>query len=176
MRALVVLVVGCLAGCSHGGDASGAAAAPSSRQASPDVQLAAHPAGAAVDTPATLQPDLAKAQALLRPEETLDSLTFDANGAATAQGSVDGYKSTAWAVAVPAGRALTVSLASANQNISFDVWDVNVSGAVHRGEVDGREAIVKSSADTTYLIRPGLPRAMARRDEQGEYTLQLQLR
>jgi len=176
MRAFLVLVIGCLAGCSQGGDTSGAAA---TRQSSSDARSAANPAGSTVaGATATLQPDLTRAQALLTPDETLDSLKVDSSGAATVQGSVDGYKSAAWAVAVPAGHALTVSLESANKNISFNVWDVNVSnaGAVHRGEVDGREAIIKSTADTTYLIRPGQPRAMARRDEQGEYTLHIQLR
>ncbi len=40
-----------------------------------------------------------------------------------------------------------------------------------RGEVDGETAELKASKDTTYVITPYQPRAMARRDETGSYTL-----
>lgn len=127
---------------------------------------------------AALAIDLAKAKALLAPDESLETISLDANGIATTTGRVDGYKSTAWAISVDAGQTLTVTLTSPNKNISFNLWDVNASdsGAIHRGELDGSTAVFTANAATTLLVRPGQPRAQARRNEGGDYELRIERR
>lgn len=128
--------------------------------------------------------NLDASRALLSEDEALQPLNFVAIGATTTGGSVVGYKSTAFAVPVAAGQTLTVTFAPSNTNLYMNIQDVaDQSGAaVYRGEFDAtteelqsgtnrRVATLRASRDTTYLIRPYQPRAMARRNERGEFTL-----
>jgi hypothetical protein len=117
--------------------------------------------------------DVAGAQALLSPDETLEVLTFADPGSTITSGTVIGYQSTAYAVPVAAGQTLRVVFEPASANLYMNVVDtVDHSGAaVHRGETDGSVAIIRAPRDMTYLIRPFQPRAMARRNESGQYTL-----
>jgi hypothetical protein len=138
--------------------------------ASPPVPSTKATVPAASAVPAA---DVAGAQALLSPDETLEVLTFADRGSTITSGTVVGYKSTAYAVPVAARQTLRVVFEPANANLYMNVADTaDQSGAaVHRGEVDGSTAIITAPRDATYVIRPFQPRAMARRNESGRYTL-----
>ena len=156
-RALTAVLMGALAAC--GGDGTSASA--------PEAPASAIPSPPAVDT--------AGAQGLLGPDETLQVVRLPAVGSTTVSGTVVGYESNAYAVAVAAGRTLRVDFRPSNTNLYMNIHDTaDQSGAaVHRGEVDGPDAVLSPSAPTTYLIRPYQPRAAARRDETGDYTIRI---
>lgn len=111
--------------------------------------------------------NLEAAKARMSPDNTPQPLSFFRDGSTTVQGTVLGYKAPAYVVPVAAGQTLTVELESPSSNIYFNVVDAqDASGAaVFRGEVDGGKADIKAAADTTYLVTPFQPRAMARRGE-----------
>lgn len=117
--------------------------------------------------------DTAAAQAMLSPDQTLQTLNFPETGTTTVTGRIAGYKSVVYAVPAKAGQTLTVTMATASTSAYFNVKDVrDQSGAaVHRGEVDGAKATIAVPADTTYLIDPFLVRAVARRGSTADYTL-----
>ena len=152
-----------LAGC--GQQAAKPAEAPAEVPAAP----AAEPAPVAV-APAV---DQAALRGLLSPEETLEVLSLDASGAASASGEVKGYKTTVYAVPVAQGQTLSVSFEPSNTNLYMNVVDAaDTSGAAaHRGEVDGPNASVTTPKAGVYLIKPFQPRATARRGESGTFKL-----
>ena len=152
--ALVALLTGTLAACGGGTSA-------------PTSQAPAAPSVPSVDT--------AGAQGLLSADETLQVVSMPATGSTTVSGTVAGYESNAYAVPVGAGQTLRVDFQSSNTNLYMNIHDTaDQSGAaVHRGEVDGPSAVLSPAAPTTYLIRPFQPRAMARRNETGDYTIQI---
>jgi hypothetical protein len=137
----------------------------------------------ATSTPTTQAPtapslpsaDTAGAQGLLSPDETLQVVSMPPAGSTTIFGAVAGYRSTAYAVPVAPGQTLRVAFQPSNANLYMNIHDTtDQSGAaVHRGEVDGPDAVLTASAPTTWLIRPFQPRAMARRNETGDYTIQI---
>lgn len=138
-------------------------------------------APAAVPTPAPAPAPVAAAPALdqaalkglLSPDETLEVVTLDATGAASASGEVKGYKAPVYAVPVAAGQTLSVTFEPSNTNLYVNVVDAaDTSGAaVHRGDVDGPKATVTAPKAGVYLIKPFQPRATARRDEAGTFKL-----
>ena len=150
-----------LAGC--GQQASAPEAKPV--EAAPPVAAAPIAAPPAVDRAAI--------QALMSPDETLEIVTLDASGAASASGEVKGYKAPVYAVQVAQGQTLSVTFEPSNTNLYINVVDAaDTSGAaVHRGEVDGPQASVTAPKAGVYLIKPYQPRAMARRDEAGTFKL-----
>ena len=97
-----------LAGC--GQRAEGPAEAPAEVPAAP----AAAPAPVAV-APAV---DQAALKGLLSPDETLEVLTLDATGAASASGEVKGYKATVYAVPVAQGQTLSVTFEPSNRRVA----------------------------------------------------------
>jgi hypothetical protein len=133
----------------------------------PQAQTPAAPSLPTVDT--------AGAQGLLSPDETLQVVSLPPAGSTTVSGTVVGYRSNAYAVPVAAGQTLTVEFQPSNTNLYINIHDTgDQSGAaVFRGEVEGMRAVLTASAPTTYLVRPYQPRAMARRDERGDYTLRI---
>ncbi|MCX7586953.1 PPC domain-containing protein [Phenylobacterium sp. 58.2.17] len=152
-----------LAGC--GQQAAKPAEAPAEVPAAP----AAAPAPVAV-APAV---DQAALKGLLSPDETLEVLSLDASGAASASGEVKGYKTTVYAVPVAQGQTLSVTFEPSNTNLYMNVVDAaDTSGAAaHRGEVDGPNASVTAPKAGVYLIKPFQPRATARRGESGTFKL-----
>lgn len=150
-----------LAGCGQ------QAEAPAEVPAAP----AAEPAPVAV-APAV---DQAALKGLLSPDETLEVLSLDATGAASASasGEVKGYKTTVYAVPVAQGQTLSVTFEPSNTNLYMNVVDAaDTSGAAaHRGEVDGPNASVTAPKAGVYLIKPFQPRATARRGESGTFKL-----
>ncbi|WP_312166106.1 hypothetical protein [Phenylobacterium sp.] len=140
-------------------------------------QQAAKPADAPAEAPAPVAAapalDPAALQALLTPDETLEVVSLDAAGAASASGEVKGYKAPVYAVPVAAGQTLSVTFEPSNANLYVNVADAaDTSGAaVHRGEVDGPQASVTAEKAGVYLIKPFQPRATARRGEGGTFKL-----
>ena len=100
-------------------------------------------------------------------------LNFAQVGTQTVQGVVRGYAAPVYAVPVAKGQTLTVEFAPSNTNLYINVSDAaDQSGAaLHRGETDGATASLKADRDTTYVIAPYQPRAMARRGENGDFSL-----
>lgn len=76
--------------------------------------------------------DAAAAQALLSCDETLQSITLDETGPTTVTGEVAGYRSTAWAVAVGAGRALSVRFEPSNTHLYMKIADTADPGGTTR--------------------------------------------
>lgn len=160
------------------GDRPGAAPQAAS-EATPDLSGRAASAPQAVseaaDAARPLPPvDEAAARALVQEDgSTLETLTFDRVGSVSKAGMVKGYAAPVYAVPVAAGQTLTVVFKPSNTNLYINIRDAaDTSGsAVFRGEVDGETAELKASRDTTYVITPYQPRAMARRGSEGGYGL-----
>ncbi|MCA9410786.1 MAG: META domain-containing protein [Candidatus Omnitrophica bacterium] len=118
--------------------------------------------------------DVEGAKSLLSPDETLKVLDIPVGkGEVLKDMKIQGYKSDAFAVAVPAGNRLRVELKTDNTSTYFNVHDTrDQSGAaIHRGDIDGPIAVINATEPVTYLIRPYLYRAAARRGETSDYTL-----
>lgn len=162
-RPLAGLVVSLLVLSACAGGSTSSTPAPSSTSGAP-----VH--AAAKGLPAV---DTAAAQALLSPDQTLQTVSFAETGTTTISGRIVGYTSVAYAVPARAGQTLTVVISTASTSAYFNVKDVrDQSGAaVHRGEMDGAKATIAVPADTTYVIDPYLVRAVARRGSAADYTL-----
>jgi hypothetical protein len=117
--------------------------------------------------------DLAVVQARLSPDETPSVVEFPRTGSRIVTGQVTGYKTQVWIVPVAAGQTLTVAFAPSNTNLYVNILDADDDSglAVHRGEVDGPRATLAAVQDAVFIIRPFQPRATARRNETGDYTL-----
>lgn len=165
------LVVTFVSACS-GGSSGGSGAATSVQTASAPTTAPAVPAQAS-GAKALPTVDTAAAQSLLSQDQTLQAVSFADSGSTTVSGTIQGSKSVAYAVPAKAGQTLTVKMTTTSTSAYFNVRDVrDQSGAaVHRGEIDGSEAIIYVPADTTYLIDPYLVRAVARRGSTASYTL-----
>lgn len=159
---LVTLVAACSGG-SGGGGTTPAVAAPSTPVAQAPAVV-----------PKGLPPvNTSAAQALLSPDQVLQTIDFPEAGSKTVSGRIEGSKSTAYAVPAKAGQTLTVTMTTSSSSAYFNVRDVrDQSGAaIHRGEIDGQKATISVPVDTTYLIDPFLVRAVARRGSTADYTL-----
>ena len=141
-----------------------------------DTTDKAPPTAPVVEAPATpsLPPaDVENARQFATGEDTFEALTFDRSGATTVKGMVRGDAAPVYAVPVAAGQTLTVTFAPSNTNLYVNVSDAadHSGAALHRGEVDGQTATLKAERDMTFVITPYQPRAMARRNETGEFSL-----
>ncbi len=137
--------------------------------------------GAAVSAMAGGLPsiDTAAAQRLLSPDETLQTLNFAAAGSQTVSGRVEGYRSVAYAVPLRAGQTLDVTMDTPSDSAYFNIQDArDQSGAaVFAGETsNARHGSVRAASDATYVIRPFLNRAVARRGSDATYTLRIERR
>lgn len=130
-------------------------------------------ASAAATAPSLPAVDAENARQFATGEDTFEALTFDRTGATTVKGLVRGDAAPVYAVPVAAGQTLTVTFAPANTNLYINVSDAadHSGAALHRGEVDGQTATLKAERDMTFVIAPYQPRAMARRNETGEFSL-----
>lgn len=121
--------------------------------------------------------DTGAAQRLLSPDETLQTLNLPATGGQTVSGRVEGYRSVAYAIPLRAGQTLDVTMDTPSDSAYFNIQDAkDPSGAaVFAGEAsNARYGSVRASTDTTYVIRPYLNRAVARRGSQANYTLKIE--
>jgi hypothetical protein len=117
--------------------------------------------------------DVTPIQTTLGTDYTIETLTFDRNGSTTVEGAITGYQSKAWAIPVAAGQTLTVTFQPSNTNLYMNVRDAAVmtGDAVFIGETGGPNAVITAEHDGVYVVQPYQPRAMARRNETGNYTL-----
>ena len=161
----MILSLAVLTSCA--GDSSGGTATSTPLPSAPVTQA---PAAAVKGLPPV---NTAAAQALLSPDQTLQTVNFTEAGTTTVSGKIVGYQSVAYAVPARAGQTLTVTMSTASTSAYFNVKDVrDQSGAaVHIGETAGPRAVIAVPADTTYLIDPFLVRAVARRGSTADYTL-----
>lgn len=139
------------------------------------AEKASPPAPVAEAPPAPALPavDVQNSRQFVVGDATLETPAFARNGATTVKGAVRGDTAPVYAVPVAQGQTLTVTFAPANSNLYVNVSDAadHSGAALHRGEVDGPTATLKADRDMTFVIKPFQPRAMARRDEVGEYSL-----
>ena len=121
--------------------------------------------------------DIGAAQRLLSPDETLQTLNFAESGSQIVSGRIVGRQSPAYAVPLRAGQTLEVIMDTPSHSAYFNIQDVkDQSGAaVFAGETAATgQAAIRASADTTYVIRPYLNRAVARRGSQANYTIKIE--
>lgn len=131
------------------------------------------PPAAATEMPPLPATDLEGARQFVQEGGGLEEVTFDRTGSTTMKGTVKGDAAPVYAVPVSRGQTLTVTFAPSNSNLYVNVSDAaDHSGvALHRGEVDGNTATLKAARDMTFVIAPFQPRALARRNETGEYSI-----
>ena len=156
------------------------AAARRSEQAQYSLEIKVAESGKKEDTPQAgkTEVDTKAAQSLLSADETLSVLNIAIEDThPPKEGTIKGYKSTAYAVAVPAGATLRVEMQTKSKSAYFSVQNVkDQSGAaVHSGDVDGPIAVIKVTEPGTYLIRPYLFRNAAREGQTADYTMYVDL-
>jgi hypothetical protein len=118
--------------------------------------------------------DMQGAKARLSRHETLEAVDFETSGLTIVSGTVVGAKAPAYAVPVAAGQTLTVTFQpTSTTSLYMNVLDAaDASGAaVHRGEFNGPTATITAARDTTYVITPHQPRAVADLNEAGAFTM-----
>jgi hypothetical protein len=120
--------------------------------------------------------DTAAAQRLLSPDEALQTVDFPVSGSKTLTGHINGYHSDAYAIPVRAGQTLKVNFQTASTSAYFNIHDAKDSSgaAVFAGEREGQSATLRVTADGTYVLRPYLVRAVARRGSQADYTFTIE--
>jgi len=135
------------------------------------------PAAAATLSSGLPMVDTAAAQALLSPDETLQTLDFPESGTKTLSGRIEGYKSVSYALPIRKGQRLEVTMDTKSTSAYFNIQDVkDTSGAaLFAGEASGTNtALIRATGDTTYVLRPYLNRAVARRGSSADYTLKIE--
>jgi hypothetical protein len=121
--------------------------------------------------------DTAAAQRILSPDETLQTLDFPASGTKTVSGRIQGYKTVAYALPVSKGQRLEVQMDTPSSSAYFNIYDAkDTSGAaLFAGEREGTNtALIRVAEDATYVIRPYLVRAVARRGSSANYTFKIE--
>jgi hypothetical protein len=121
--------------------------------------------------------DTAAAQRALSPDETLQTLDFPESGTKTLSGRIDGYKSVSYALPIRKGQRLEVTMDTKSTSAYFNIQDVKDSSgaALFAGEASGTNtALIRATTDTTYLLRPYLNRAYARRGSSADYTFKIE--
>ncbi len=119
----------------------------------------------------------AAAQRLLSPDETLQTLDFPASGTQTLSGRIEGYKSAAYALPIRKGQRLDVTMTTPSTSAYFNIVDArDASGAaLFAGETAGTNtATLRATEDATYVLRPYLVRAVARRGSSADYTFRIE--
>ena len=104
---------------------------------------------------------------------SLVPLEFGTEGTISVTGTVTGYAAPVYAVAVAQGQTLTVDFKTDSTNLYMNISDAadHSGAALHRGEVEGTTATLTAPRNMTFVITPFQPRAMARRNESGDFTL-----
>ena len=159
--AAAVALSGCATDPGHVERARAAAALPAAATATAGLPMA----------------DTAGAQRLLSPDETLQTLDFPESGTKTLSGRIEGDKSVSYALPIRKGQRLEVTMDTKSTSAYFNVQDVkDTSGAaLFAGEASGTNtASIRATADTTYVLRPYLNRAVARRGSSADYTLKIE--
>jgi hypothetical protein len=121
--------------------------------------------------------DTAAAQGILSPDEQLQTLDFPASGTKTVSGRIEGYKTTAFALPVSKGQRLEVEMDTPSSSAYFNVYDAqdHSGAALFAGEREGTStALIRVAEDATYVIRPYLVRAVARRGSSAKYTFKIE--
>jgi 2-keto-3-deoxy-6-phosphogluconate aldolase len=123
------------------------------------------------------QVDMAAAQRILSPDETLQTLDFPETGTKTVSGRIEGYKSVAYALPIRKGQRLEVTMDTKSTSAYFNIIDTkDTSGAaLFAGELSGTNtALIRATEDATYILRPYLNRAVARRGSSADYTFKIE--
>jgi hypothetical protein len=121
--------------------------------------------------------DTAAAQRLLTPDESLQTLDFPTSGTKTLSGRVQGYQTVVYALPIRQGQRLEVTMDTPSDSAYFNIVDAkDTSGAaLFAGEATNtRTALIRATEDATYLLRPYLNRAVARRGSSADYTFKIE--
>lgn len=104
---------------------------------------------------------------------SLVPLELGTEGTTSSTGTVKGYAAPVYAVAVAQGQTLTVDFKTDSTNLYMNISDAadHSGAALYRGEVEGTTATLTAPRNMTFVITPFQPRAMARRNESGDFTL-----
>lgn len=147
-------------------------AACSPEPKSPNAAVEPASAVAAAEPAALPQIDMENARQFAG-DGQVTPLMFARDGSTTVSGAVKGDKAPVYAAPVAAGQTLVVTFQSDSDNLYINISEAtdHSGAAVHRGEFDGRTASLKAERDTTYILAPFQPRASARRNETGDFTL-----
>lgn len=134
-------------------------------------------AGAIAQSVGLPQVNTAAAQRVLSPDETLQALDFPESGTKTLSGRIEGYKAVAYALPVRKGQRLEVTMDTKSTSAYFNIVDAkDTSGAaLFAGETAGTNtALLRATEDATYVLRPYLVRAVARRGSSADYTFKIE--
>jgi hypothetical protein len=121
--------------------------------------------------------DTAAAQGILSADEQLQTLDFPASGTKTVSGRIEGYKTTVFALPVTKGQRLEVEMDTPSSSAYFNIYDAkdHSGAALFAGEREGTNtALIRVAEDATYVIRPYLVRAVARRGSNAKYTFKIE--
>ena len=122
--------------------------------------------------------DIVRARALLSREESLSVVDVPVGTRKVVGGrEIVGRRTDCYAIAVPRNATLQVEMVAKKKPVYFNIYNVrDQSGAaIHRGEFDGHIAELRTSDNSTFLVRPFLDRAAANRGERAEYTLKFHI-
>ncbi|ETX28643.1 hypothetical protein [Roseivivax isoporae] len=100
----------------------------------------------------------------------------DARRGSVIEGMLTGEEAVDYRVAAAAGQVLAVDLSTSNAALSFNILPEGSEEALFIGSVLGPVADVPLPRDGTYVVRLGLMRSAARRNETAEYGLGILLR
>ncbi|MEG1451230.1 hypothetical protein [Brevundimonas sp.] len=117
--------------------------------------------------------ETANAQQFVPEGGSLVPLELDSAGNITVTGTVTGYVAPVYAVAVAQGQTLSVDFKTDSTNLYVNISDAadHSGAALHRGEVEGAKATLTAPRNMTFVIIPYQPRATARRNETGDFSL-----
>ncbi|GAA0378165.1 hypothetical protein GCM10009093_01580 [Brevundimonas terrae] len=117
--------------------------------------------------------ETANAQQFVPEGGSLVPLELGSEGTVNVTGTVTGYAAPVYAVAVAQGQTLTVDFKTDSTNLYMNISDAadHSGAALHRGEVEGAKATLVAPRNMTFVIVPYQPRATARRNESGDFSL-----
>lgn len=109
----------------------------------------------------------AEAQSRIRFEPGSDS--------GSASGTITGYETRDYRVGAMAGQTLTVTFTSDNRSASFNLLPPGSEEAIFIGSIAGDRFAGKLPTSGDYVIRIGMMRSAARRNETAHYTLSVRI-
>lgn len=127
------------------------------------------------DIPTLLQDHPKRA---LSPDETRVDVQLPETGIKVLKGTIRGYHSTVFALAVRQGQRLKVTFESRSNSAFFNVIDESdPSGvALFVGQIsNSRTTVIPVASDGTYLLQPYLVRSVARRGRKLDYFFKIEL-
>jgi hypothetical protein len=114
----------------------------------------------------------------LAPDETRVDVQLPETGIKLLKGTIRGYQTTVFALAVRQGQRLKVTFESRSNSAFFNVVDESdpSGAALFVGQTSNiRSTVIPIASDGTYLLQPYLVRSVARRGRQVDYVFKIDL-